>query len=76
VRLHFAVEEQPLGTGGAIKNCERYLTADRCIICNGDIFTDLNLSGLLRAHRAAGALASIALTEVDDPAVSASSRHR
>ncbi len=67
VSLAFAVEETPLGTGGAIKNCEPFLRGERCIVCNGDIFTNLRLESMLSAHRQSGALASIALTEVEDP---------
>ena len=67
VKLSFALEEAPLGTGGAIKNCEHLLRAERCLVFNGDIFTNLHLPEMLAAHRRAGAHVSIALTEVEDP---------
>ncbi len=67
VKLTFAVEEQPLGTGGAIANCISHLTAEQCFIFNGDIFTNLNLSALYDQHTRVGAAITIALTEVDDP---------
>jgi len=67
VKLSFAIEAQPLGTGGAIKNCEPFLRSSRCLIFNGDIFTNLRLPDMLAAHRQAGAQVSIALTEVEDP---------
>ncbi len=67
VKLSFAIEEEPLGTGGAIKNCESFLRAPRCLVFNGDIFTTLNLGNMLAAHRRNGAQVSIALTEVEDP---------
>lgn len=66
VKLSFAIEENPLGTGGAIKNCEPFLTSPRCLIINGDIFTNLRLIDMLATHRHAGAAVSIALTEVED----------
>src|SRR5262245_47986368 len=33
-RIHYAVEDTPLGTGGAVKNAERYLDATT-IVFNG-----------------------------------------
>ncbi|MEQ4489415.1 MAG: NDP-sugar synthase [Dehalococcoides mccartyi] len=66
VNLVYSVEHEALGTAGAIKNAERYLD-DTFITLNGDIFTHLDLSAMLRAHRDKKALVSIALTPVDDP---------
>jgi mannose-1-phosphate guanylyltransferase len=67
VDISFAVEDSPLGTGGAIKNCEPHLRASRSFIFNGDIFTNLSLRDMLAEHQSAGARVSIALKEVDDP---------
>jgi len=68
VDISFAVEESPLGTGGAIKNCQQHLrSSSSCFIFNGDIFTDLRLPAMLEAHRHAGASVTIALKEVEDP---------
>jgi len=68
VDISFALEENPLGTGGAIKNCETFLRASSgCFIFNGDIFTDLRLTEMLERHRRLGARVSIALKEVEDP---------
>lgn len=64
--LSFAIEQQPLGTGGAIKNCEPYLRSSRCYIFNGDIFTNLQLDRMLAQHRHVGAAVTIALYEVED----------
>ncbi len=59
-------EDEPLGTCGAVKN-----VADRLdstfMVFNGDILTDINLSRLLDYHRKKKAVATIALTAVDDP---------
>jgi len=66
VDISFAVEEEPLGTGGAIKNCEPYLRSPRCLIFNGDIFTDLNLTEMLDAHCGTGARVTIALKRLED----------
>jgi mannose-1-phosphate guanylyltransferase len=68
VRLDYVVEVEPLGSGGAIKQLERSLTAPFFAL-NADIFTDLDLQGMVAAHRAAGAEVTMALAEVDDPSM-------
>jgi len=65
--ISFALEERPLGTGGAILNCVPYLQSSQCLVVYGDIFTDLNLPALMAAHQHTQALVSIALKTVEDP---------
>lgn len=64
--LTYAFEEMPLGTGGAVKNAEQFLD-DTFVVFNGDIFTDLDLTDMIRFHRYHKAKATIALTPVEDP---------
>jgi mannose-1-phosphate guanylyltransferase len=66
-RILYAVEETPLGTGGAVKNAERHLD-DTTIVFNGDVLTDVDLKAVLRAHRETRAAATIVLTPVPNPA--------
>jgi len=66
ISMTYAVEESPLGTGGALKNAEAFLD-DTFVVCNGDIFSDLDLTEMLAAHREHKARATIALTPVEDP---------
>jgi len=66
VQLTYAVENNPLGTAGAVKNTEQYLNST-FVVLNGDIFTDLDISDMLAFHRCKGAKATIALTWVDNP---------
>ena len=68
VRLTYSIENLPLGTAGAVKNAERFLD-DSFIVLNGDIFTDIDLSAMMRLHRKSKAIASLALTPVDDPTI-------
>lgn len=66
IQLHYTVEDNPLGTAGAVKNAERYL--DRTfVVLNGDVFTELDIADMLAFHRSKGAKATIALTWVDNP---------
>lgn len=66
VKLSYAVEKTPLGTGGAVKNAEQFLD-DTFLVFNGDIFSDLDLTEMIRFHKAHKARATIALTPVEDP---------
>jgi mannose-1-phosphate guanylyltransferase len=68
VRLTYSIENRPLGTAGAVKNAERFLD-DSFIVLNGDIFTDIDLSRMMRLHRKNKAIASLALTPVEDPTI-------
>ena len=67
VRIRYAVEETPLGTGGAVKNAEPFLD-ERVLVLNGDILADLDLAAVVARHEAEGAAATIVLTPVSNPA--------
>jgi mannose-1-phosphate guanylyltransferase len=58
-------EAAPLGTGGAIANAARHLD-DTFLVLNGDILTDLDLTAMIGFHRERKAVATIALTPVED----------
>ncbi|MCJ7668887.1 MAG: NDP-sugar synthase, partial [Dehalococcoidia bacterium] len=68
VRITYSIENFPMGTAGAVKNAERFLD-DAFIVFNGDVFTDIDLSVMMRLHRKNKATASLALTPVDDPTI-------
>jgi mannose-1-phosphate guanylyltransferase len=68
VRLTYSTEDLPLGTAGAVKNAEGFLE-DSFIVLNGDIFTDIDLGRMMRLHRSNKAVASLALTPVEDPTI-------
>lgn len=65
-KIHYAVEETPLGTGGAVKNAEPYLDSTT-IVFNGDILTDVDLPAVVAAHRSSSARATLVLTPVANP---------
>jgi mannose-1-phosphate guanylyltransferase len=66
VHIEYVVEEQPLDTGGAIKNCEALLD-ESFFVFNGDILTELDLTDMAQEHRASRAKVTISLTYVEDP---------
>jgi mannose-1-phosphate guanylyltransferase len=68
VELHYAVEEEPLDTAGAIRfAADSAGIRERFVVMNGDGLTDLDVSALVAFHDRAGAEATIALHEVVDP---------
>jgi len=59
-------EDEPLGTGGAIRNVRQHL--DDTFLCfNGDIISSLDLRGLLSFHRRHGGIGTLSLWQVPDP---------
>ncbi|WP_330330772.1 NDP-sugar synthase [Streptomyces sp. NBC_00536] len=70
VHLEYVVEDEPLGTGGAIRNAAELLTGgadEPVLVFNGDILTGLDIRGLVDSHRAADADVSLHLVRVEDP---------
>ena len=66
VRLRYAVEEQALGTAGAIRFAADGID-EPFLVCNGDVLTDLDIRAMVEFHQRNGAQATIALAPVDDP---------
>ncbi len=68
LRLHYAYEDRPLGTAGAIKNAARLLGPERetVAVFNGDILSDLDLTALAAEHRRRHALVTLTLAHVAD----------
>jgi mannose-1-phosphate guanylyltransferase len=67
VRIHYAVEGTPLGTGGAVRYALPLLD-DRTLVLNGDVLTDVDLCAVLAHHEATRASATLVLTPVPNPA--------
>ena len=55
------------GTGTGITPGSGSKGCDTFLVLNGDVLTDLDVGAMVASHRAAGAEATLALTEVDDP---------
>ena len=66
IKISYAVEPQPLGTGGAIKFSAQTVQ-DSVIVLNGDVLQQIDLQAVIARHRAAKAKATIVLTPVDNP---------
>jgi len=65
-RVVLVNEDEPLGTGGAIRNVRQHL--DDTFLCfNGDIISSLDLRDLLAFHRRHGGIGTLSLWQVPDP---------
>lgn len=66
VDVKYSVEKWPLGTGGSVKKAEKYID-DTFMVVSGDVLTDVDFKDVLKFHKEKGALATMVLTEVNDP---------
>lgn len=67
LKIQYVVEDIPLGTGGAIKKAGARFS-DTFIVFNSDILSDIDMKKMMEYHKSSHALATIAVTEVKDPA--------
>ena len=65
-RLHFTVEEELLGTAGALNAFREYL-GEPFLVWYGDVLSQFDVSAFLRYHEAKGGLATVGLYRVDNP---------
>ncbi|MDD5491371.1 MAG: NDP-sugar synthase [bacterium] len=68
IKIHYVHEHDPLGTGGAIKNAQKYIDS-QVLIFNGDVLMDIDIEAMCRYHTKNKAKATIALTRVKDPTI-------
>ena len=66
VRITYTYEDEPRGTGGALKLIEGMLDPV-FIASNGDVFADIDLDGQVARHLETGADVTVALTPVPNP---------
>jgi D-glycero-alpha-D-manno-heptose 1-phosphate guanylyltransferase len=66
--LVYSMEEQPLGTGGAIRLAAEHVDAKHIFVLNGDTFLAVDYAAMQASHLAAGERLSIGVPRVDDAA--------
>ncbi|MBC9785744.1 nucleotidyltransferase family protein [Heliobacterium chlorum] len=66
VRFEYFVEKEPLGTAGSVKQAQDYLD-ESFLVISGDGITDIHLGKIIHFHQKKQALATMALTWVDNP---------
>ena len=70
IEVVIATEDEPLGTGGAIRHVLPYLESgadEPVLVFNGDILSGLDIAGLVRTHQETNSDVSLYLTTVEDP---------
>jgi mannose-1-phosphate guanylyltransferase len=67
--IRYSVEKVLLGTAGGVKKNADFLGADTFLVMSGDALTDIDLTGLVAAHRRNGSVATMAVKEVADPSL-------
>lgn len=65
-KLHYCIEHESLGTGGAIRQALAVTSADPVLVLNGDTLFRLDYRALLASHLRAGAQLTLALKLVAD----------
>ncbi len=66
MKVDYAVEEAPLGTGGAIRFALRQTRDDVALVLNGDTFLDADYAAMMRIHAGAGAALTMAVARQED----------
>ena len=66
LEIAFSREDEPLGTGGAIKKGAALVRTPHFLAMNGDCFCVIDYNALIRAHQSKSAQATIAVTQVPD----------
>ena len=64
--FRFAVETEPLGTGGGIKLAASMAEGPEVVVLNGDTYFDADLEALLKARRESGMPVALALKPMRD----------
>lgn len=70
IEVVIATEDEPLGTGGAIRHALPFLESgpdEPVLIFNGDVLSGVDIAGLVRHHRDTGSDVTLYLTPVEDP---------
>jgi len=71
LEIVYAFEDQPLGTGGGIRNAAASLLSgpdDPVVVLNGDVLSGHDLAAQIDMHRKSDAAVTLHLVEVPDPA--------
>jgi mannose-1-phosphate guanylyltransferase/phosphomannomutase len=66
VKIHYTVEESPLGTAGSVRLGEEWLN-ETFLVISGDALTDFDLSAITRYHKEKQATATLILKRMPNP---------
>jgi D-glycero-alpha-D-manno-heptose 1-phosphate guanylyltransferase len=66
VPIHYVVEDEPLGTGGAIRKSLERIHASSAFVLNGDTWLDVQFNAMNELHQRTQASITLALSHVAD----------
>jgi mannose-1-phosphate guanylyltransferase len=66
MKITYVIEDEPLGTAGAIKNVQQHITGPFFVL-NGDVLTSLDLQAMIDYHKQKAGLGALHLIKVEDP---------
>lgn len=64
--IEYAVEKEPLGTGGGIQNAFQFIKSGVALVVNGDTLFEVNLKNFYEKHQKNAAIISLALRQIED----------
>ncbi len=67
LRISYVTEDQPLGTGGGIRNVADRLSGGDVLVFNGDVLAGFDIRALVERHQSSAADVTLYLTSVEDP---------
>ncbi|WP_027019381.1 sugar phosphate nucleotidyltransferase [Corynebacterium sputi] len=67
LEIEYVFEEEPLGTGGGIRNVLPKLRHENIMVFNGDVLGGTDLGGILQTHESSEADVTLHLVRVPDP---------
>lgn len=65
-KISYIIEQEPLGTGGAIKSAFLKIEGDSALVLNGDTYFDIDIDSLISFHAKKKADISLALKAMKD----------
>ena len=67
VHMQYRLEQEPLGTAGAVKNCVDFCGSEDVLVISGDAACDFDLASLMAEHQRRGAAVTLALYRHPEP---------
>jgi len=67
VNIRYAVEREPLGTAGALKNARNYLEDEAFLVLNGDSYLEVDIFKFIQFHREKKGKGTVVLTRICHP---------
>ncbi len=66
IPIDFAIEREPLGTGGAIKNALKLTSSENVLCMNGDSFIEMDINDFIGTHLRTDRFMTIAIKRIEN----------